>query len=84
MQTTVNLGQVVQPTVLSKVERIVKNLSEKIDRKVSESEFCQVLGITPWHLSLEAVKVALAILLVIAITCGIAEWLEMGEAVRKP
>lgn len=76
MQTTVNLGQVVQPTVLSKVERIVKNLSEKIDRKVSESEFCQVLGITPWHLSLEGVKVALAILFLIAVTCGIAEMLE--------
>lgn len=76
MQKTVNLGQAVQPTVLSKVERIVKNLSEKIDRKVSDSEFCQVLGITPWHLTLEGVKVAFAILLMIAMVCGIAEMLE--------
>ena len=76
MQKTVNLGQAVQPTVLSKAERIVKNLSEKIDRKVSESEFCQVLGITPWHFTLEGVKVALAILLMIAMVCGIAEMLE--------
>ena len=80
MQKTVNLGQAVQPTVLSKVERIVKNLSEKIDRKVSDSEFCQVLGISPWHLALEGVKVALAILLMIAMVCGIAEYLEMGGA----
>ena len=76
MQKTVNLGQVVQPTVLSKVERIVKNLSEKIDRKVSDSEFCQVLGISPWHLTLEGMKVAFAILLMIAMVCGIAEMLE--------
>ena len=76
MQKTVNLGQAVQPTVLSKVERIVKNLSEKIDRKVSASEFCQVLGISPWHLTLEGMKVAFAILLMIAMVCGIAEMLE--------
>lgn len=78
MQKTMNVGQVVQPSVLSKVEGTVKNLKERIDRKVSDSEFCQVIGITPWHLSLEGLKVATAIFLVIVLLCGVAEFLNMG------
>ena len=77
MQQTINVGQV-QPSVLSIVGRIVKNMKAKFDQKVEESEFCQVLGITPWHFSLQGLAVTAAIFLVLLVVCGVAEWLEGG------
>ena len=57
MQQTIQIGQVYQPSMLSQVKAIVKNMKARIDRKVLESEFCQVLGITPWHYSLQGIAV---------------------------
>lgn len=79
MQQTIQIGQV-QPTVLSMVGRIVKNLKARFDRKVEESEFCQVLGITPWHFSLQGLAVTAFVGLVIIMVCGLAGWLEGGAA----
>lgn len=78
MQQTINLGQVVQPSVLSRVESTVKNLRARFDRKIEQSEFCQVLGITPWHFSLQGLAVTAFVGLVIILICGLAEWLEGG------
>lgn len=75
MQQTINVGQV-QPSVLSIVGRIVKNLKAKFDQKVEESEFCQVLGITPWHFSLQGLAMTAALFLVLLVVCGVAEWLD--------
>ena len=79
MQNSIQLRQV-QPSVLSIVGRIVKNLKAKFDQKVEESEFCQVLGITPWHFSLQGLAVTAFVGLVIILICGLAEWLEGGAA----
>ena len=77
MQQTIQLGQV-QPSVLSQVKAAVKNWRTKFDQAVEQSEFCQVLGITPWHFTLEGVAVTLLFGLVIILVCGLAEWLEGG------
>ena len=77
MQQTIQIGQV-QPSILSMVGRIVKNLKVAFDRKIEESEFCQVLGITPWHFSLQGLAVTAFVGLVIILICGLAEWLEGG------
>ncbi len=77
MQNAIQLGQV-QPSVLSIVGRIVKNLKAKFDQKVEESEFCQVLGITPMHFSLQGLAMTAALFLIILVVCGVAEWLEGG------
>ena len=76
MQQTILLGQMVQPSVLSKVAAVVKNLKTMVDNKVNESEFCQVLGITPWHYSLQGIAVTAAVFVIILMVCGIAEWLN--------
>lgn len=75
MQNTIQIGQV-QPSVLSKVDAAVKSMRARFDRKVEESEFCQVLGIMPWHFTLDGMKVTAAVFLVIVVVCGMAEWLE--------
>ena len=77
MQQTIQIGQV-QPSILSMVGRIVKNLKVAFDRKVEDSEFCQVLGITPWHFSLQGLAVTAFIGMVLFLVCGLAEWLEGG------
>ena len=77
MQQTVSVGQV-QPSVLSIVGRIVKNLKAKFDQKIFDSELCQVLGITPWHFSLQGLAYTAALFLIILVVCGVAEWLEGG------
>ena len=64
-----------QPSVLSQVKTFVKNLKTMVDNKVNESEFCQVLGITPWHYSLQGIAVTVAMFFII---CSIAEWLNGG------
>ena len=79
MQQTIQLGQV-QPSVLSQVKAVVKSLKTKVDNKVNESEFCQVLGITPWHYSLQGIAVTAAVFVLILMVCGFAEWLN-GSAV---
>lgn len=77
MNQTIQCGHV-HPLVISKMETTIKNLREKFNRKVEESTFCQVMGITPWHLSLQGLAVtALATILIILI-CSMAEWLEGG------
>jgi hypothetical protein len=75
MQQTIQLGQV-QPSVLSQVKAVVKSLKTKVDNKVNESEFCQVLGITPWHYSLQGIAVTAAVFVLILMVCGFAEWLN--------
>lgn len=64
--------------MLSRLESIVKNLKARFDRSVYDSEFCQVLGITPMHFSLQGLKVTVALFLILLVICGIAEWLEGG------
>ena len=76
MQQTIQLGQMVQPSVLSQVKAVVKSLKAKVDNKVNESEFCQVLGITPWHYSLQGIAVTAAVFVIILMVCGFAEWLN--------
>ena len=49
-----------------------------LDRKIEESQFCQMLGITPWHFTLQGVAVTLLLFLVLVVVCGVAEWLEGG------
>ena len=68
----------VQPSMFSQVKVIVKNLKTKVDNKVNESEFCQVLGITPWHYSLQGIAATMAMFFIILFVCGIAEWLSGG------
>ena len=68
----------VQPSMFSQVKVIVKNLKTKVDNKVNESEFCQVLGITPWHYSLQGIAVTAAVFVIIIMVCGFAEWLSGG------
>jgi hypothetical protein len=77
MQQTIQLGQV-QPSVLSQVKAVVKNWRAKFDQAIMQSEFCQVLGITPWHFTLQGVAVTLLLFLVLVVVCGVAEWLEGG------
>ena len=77
MQQTIQIGQV-QPSVLSQVKAVVKNWRAKFDQAIEQSEFCQVLGITPWHFTLQGVAVSLLFGLLIILVCGVAEWLEGG------
>ncbi len=83
MQQTIQLGQVVQPSVLSRVERTVKNLKarkqawcERMFERTSDSEFLSVLGIptlfTPIAPYLWAAVLGLLFI------CGVAGWLEGG------
>ena len=53
-------------------------LRSRFDAAVEESDFCQVLGITPWHFTLEGVAVTAALGAAIVLVCGLAEWLEGG------
>ncbi len=76
MQQTIQIGQVYQPSMLSQVKAFVKNLKTMVDNKVNESEFCQVLGITPWHYSLQGIAVTAAVFVLIIMVCGFAEWLN--------
>jgi hypothetical protein len=80
MEQTIKIGQVAQPSPLSQMGAAVKSLKQSFDRKVEDSEFCQVLGITSWHFSWEGVKVTVAVFLVLLVVCGLAEWLEGGAA----
>jgi hypothetical protein len=64
--------------MLQQLETLVKSMRQKFDQKVSDSELCQVLGITPWHLSLQGLAMTAALFLVLLVVCGVAEWLEGG------
>ena len=77
MQQTIQLGQV-QPSVLSQVKAVVKNWRAKFDQAVGQSEFCQVLGFTPWHFSRQGLAATAFVGLVIILVCGVAGWLEGG------
>lgn len=77
MQQTLQLGQV-QPSVLSQVKAVVKNWRAKFDRKVRESEFCQVLDITPELFTLQGLAITTIVGVVIILLSGLFEWLEGG------
>lgn len=77
MQNSIQLRQA-QPTVLQQLETLVKSMRQKFDRKISDSELCQVLGITPQHFSLQGLAYTAALFLVLLVVCGVAEWLEGG------
>ena len=74
MQQTIQLGQV-QPSVLSRVGRVVKYWRARFDRAIEQSEFCQIAGFTPWHFSLQGLAFTAFVGLVIIMVCGVAEWL---------
>ena len=78
MQQTLRLGQVVQPSVLSRVERTVKYWRASFDKKVRESEFCQVLDITPELFTLRGLAFTACVGVVIILLFGLFEWLEGG------
>ena len=80
MQQTIQFGQVAQPSVLSQVGAAVKSLRKRFDAAIEQSEFCQVLGITPWHFTLQGLAVTAAVGAALIIICGVAEWLEGGAA----
>ena len=77
MQNVIQIGQA-QPTVLQQLETRVKSMRQKFDQAVWDSEFCQVLGITPMHFSLQGVAITAALFLILLMVCGVAEWLEGG------
>ena len=79
MQQAIQLRQA-QPTVLQQLETLAKSMRRKFDRKVANSELCQVLGITPMHFSLQGLAISAALFLTILLVCGVAEWLEGGAA----
>jgi hypothetical protein len=82
MQQTINVGQV-QPSVLSKVERIVKNWKawlsvkrQQLHAKSMENEFCRVIGVPV--LFMPIAKVLWLGVIGFVILCGVAGWLEGG------
>ena len=79
MQNSIQLRQA-QPTVLQQLETLAKSMRRKFDRKVADSELCQVLGITPMHFSLQGLAISAALFLTILLVCGVAEGLEGGAA----
>ena len=72
MQQTIQLGQV-QPSVLSNVERIVKNCKAWLNAK-SET-FSALCGEKFTH---KEVLLAHAACVLLIVVCGVAEWLEGG------
>lgn len=78
MQNSIQLRQA-QPTVLQQLETLVKSMRQKFDQKISDSELCQVLGITPMHFSLQGLAYTAALFLVLLVVCGVAEWLDGGR-----
>ena len=77
MQNSIQLRQA-QPTMLQQLETLVKSMRQKFDQKIFDSELCQVLGITPWHFSLQGLAYTAALFLILLVVCGVAEWLEGG------
>ena len=75
MQNSIQLRQA-QPTMLQQLETLVKSMRQKFDQKIFDSELCQVLGITPWHFSLQGLAYTAALFLVLLVVCGVAEWLD--------
>ena len=57
---------------------ILSELRARFERALQGSEFCQVLGITPWLFSLQGLAFTAFVGLVIIMVCGLAEWLEGG------
>ena len=85
MQQTIQIGQVVQPSILSRVERTVKNLRERkqawcvrMFERTSENEFLSVIGVP--MLFTPAAPYAWAAVLGLVLICGVAGWLEGGAA----
>ncbi len=63
-----------------KMKETLKRWRQAFNNRIEQSEFCRVLGITPWHFTLEGMAVTAIIGLVLIFTCGIAELLEGGRA----
>ena len=82
MQQTIQIGQV-QPSILSRVERTVKNLRERkqawcarMYQRTSENEFLRVIGVP--LLFTPVAPYAWAAVLGLVLLCGVAGWLEGG------
>ena len=82
MQNVIQIGQV-QPSVLSQLKAVVKNLKEskqawcvRMFERTSESEFLRVLGVPT--LFTPIAPYVWAAVLGLVLVCGVAEWLEGG------
>ena len=75
MNQAIQIGQV-QPSVLSKVESTVKNLKARLQQKVTDSEFCCVIGLPLLFEPVASVMWAVTIGFVLLL--GLAGWLEGG------
>ena len=82
MQQTIQIGQV-QPSILSRVERTVKNLRERkqawcarMYQRTSENELLRVIGVP--LLFTPVAPYAWAAVLGLVLVCGVAGWLEGG------
>ena len=82
MQQTIQIWQV-QPSILFRVERTVKNLRERkqawcarMYQRTSENEFLRVIGVP--LLFTPVAPYAWAAVLGLVLLCGVAGWLEGG------
>lgn len=73
MNQTIRLGQVVQPSMLSRVESIVKNCKEWLSAR--SKTFSALCGEDFTH---KEVLLANAACVLLIVACGVAEWLEGG------
>ena len=82
MQQTIQIGQV-QPSVLSQLKAVVKNMREKkqawcerMFERTSENEFLRVIGAP--MLFTPIAPFAWAAVLCLVLICGVVGWLEGG------
>lgn len=75
MQQTIQIGRVVLPSVLQQLAASVKNCRARLDRAIEKSDFCRIVGFTPWHFSLQGMAYTAFVGLVIFVVCGFAGWL---------
>ena len=76
MQKTVQFGQVVQPTVLSKAKRIVKNLRAwRLSESRTFTALCGSEGDVFTHGDVVLANLGVAVFVIIL---GLAGWLEGG------
>lgn len=64
--------------MLQQLETRVKSARERLNKAVENSEFCKVMGLTPWHFTLSGVLVSATVCLALLAACVVAEWLEGG------
>ncbi len=73
MENVIQIGQVVQPSILSSAERIVKNSKAWLSAK--SPSFSALAGEDFTH---KEVLLAHAACVLLIVACGVAEWLEGG------